>query len=482
MRTRRARPVRFSVSRVALVGHRRRTLWPGLKNILPPQHLGALHVADLDGDVFDAAGDDAQRGEIHGVAVAGMTWVETGSGSRPSICRHIPRPRGSMWQGADGPEMAPVATSSRAISKGRDARHFGIEAGEGPAHGGRLGVDAVAAADADGVPCAQARFQRRQRGPYRPAECRRRRNKLHVQRGVQHVRRRHALMDKARLVRADMLGQVGQEGDDVVLWSRPRSRRWGDVEFDIPRLPDGFGISRADDARSVCASQAWASLDFIPDAEFGFGRPDGGHSRTGIARIIGFSCICGLCSPMPLCPQPRAREDGPATPIGRLPGAARPNSGRLRDGGKMTPIEPVYSTPVLPAIAALAVLLLLILIMRFRLHAFVRWCWSACRRRWQPGCPAPRWCRRYGWRLWRHAGLGRALLVGFGAMIGRMLEVSGGAQVLADRLINKFGADRAPLALGVASLMFGFSDLFDAGLVVMRRSSSAWRCALAARS
>ena len=37
----------------------------------------------------------------------------------------------------------------------------------------------------------------------------------------------------------------------------------------------------------------------------------------------------------------------------------------------MTPIEPVYSTPVLLTIAALAVLLLLILIMRFRLHAFV---------------------------------------------------------------------------------------------------------------
>ena len=37
----------------------------------------------------------------------------------------------------------------------------------------------------------------------------------------------------------------------------------------------------------------------------------------------------------------------------------------------MTPIEPVYGTPVLLTIAALAVLLLLILIMRFRLHAFI---------------------------------------------------------------------------------------------------------------
>ena len=52
-------------------------------------------------------------------------------------------------------------------------------------------------------------------------------------------------------------------------------------------------------------------------------------------------------------------------------------------------------------------------------------------------------------------------------MIGRLLEITGGAQVLADTLINKFGEHRAPFALGVASLLFGFPIFFDAGLVVM---------------
>ncbi|AHG85367.1 Low-affinity gluconate/H+ symporter GntU [Bibersteinia trehalosi USDA-ARS-USMARC-190] len=60
-----------------------------------------------------------------------------------------------------------------------------------------------------------------------------------------------------------------------------------------------------------------------------------------------------------------------------------------------------------------------------------------------------------------------ALLVGLGAMIGRLLEITGGAKVLADTLINKFGKERAPFALGVASLLFGFPIFFDAGLVVM---------------
>ncbi|QQF77410.1 GntP family permease [Histophilus somni] len=60
-----------------------------------------------------------------------------------------------------------------------------------------------------------------------------------------------------------------------------------------------------------------------------------------------------------------------------------------------------------------------------------------------------------------------AVLVGLGAMIGRLLEITGGAKVLADTLINKFGEKRAPFALGVASLLFGFPIFFDAGLVVM---------------
>jgi GntP family gluconate:H+ symporter len=121
---------------------------------------------------------------------------------------------------------------------------------------------------------------------------------------------------------------------------------------------------------------------------------------------------------------------------------------------------------VLLTIAALAVLLLLILIMRFRLHAFVSLVLVSLLTALAAGVPyakvVPTLMEGFGGTL-----ASVALLVGFGAMIGRMLEVSGGAQVLADRLINKFGADRAPLALGVASLMFGFPIFFDAGLVVM---------------
>ncbi|HEV7309210.1 GntP family permease [Ensifer sp.] len=132
----------------------------------------------------------------------------------------------------------------------------------------------------------------------------------------------------------------------------------------------------------------------------------------------------------------------------------------------MTSSEPVYGTVTLLLIAAAAVGLLLLLILRLRLHAFVALVLVSLLTALVTGISfqdvVPTLLQGFGSTL-----ASVALLVGFGAMIGRMLEVSGGAQVLADRLIGQFGHDRAPLALGVASLLFGFPIFFDAGLVVM---------------
>src|SRR5690606_27797149 len=60
-----------------------------------------------------------------------------------------------------------------------------------------------------------------------------------------------------------------------------------------------------------------------------------------------------------------------------------------------------------------------------------------------------------------------ALLVGFGAVLGRLVEVSGGAQVLSDKMLATFGERRAPLALAVASLFYAFPIFLDAGFIVM---------------
>jgi gluconate:H+ symporter, GntP family len=130
----------------------------------------------------------------------------------------------------------------------------------------------------------------------------------------------------------------------------------------------------------------------------------------------------------------------------------------------MDAVEPAYGTATLLLIAIGAVLLLLILILRFRLHAFVALVLVSLLTALVTRVPfadvVPTLLQGFGSTL-----ATVALLVGFGAMIGRMLEITGGAQVLADRLIARFGEKRAPLALGIASLLFGFPIFFDAGLV-----------------
>lgn len=60
-----------------------------------------------------------------------------------------------------------------------------------------------------------------------------------------------------------------------------------------------------------------------------------------------------------------------------------------------------------------------------------------------------------------------ALLVGLGGMLGKIVESSGGADVLAQRMIDWVGIEKAPLALGGTALLFGFPIFFDAGLIVM---------------
>ncbi|AGE87144.1 GntP family permease [Cronobacter sakazakii] len=132
----------------------------------------------------------------------------------------------------------------------------------------------------------------------------------------------------------------------------------------------------------------------------------------------------------------------------------------------MTETTFAYSAGTLLGIAAGAVVLLLVLIMRFKVHAFLALTLVSIVVALLTKVPfdkvVPTLLTGFGSTL-----AGVALLVGIGAMIGRLLEVSGGAKVLADTLINKFGEHRAPFALGVASLLFGFPIFFDAGLVVM---------------
>lgn len=124
-----------------------------------------------------------------------------------------------------------------------------------------------------------------------------------------------------------------------------------------------------------------------------------------------------------------------------------------------------YPAGTLLLVAAAAVAVLLFLIMKVKLHAFVALVLVSVVTAFAAGVPIAKIPDAMAEGF--NSTLGSvALLVAFGVMLGRLLEVSGGAQILADTLVNRFGEQRAPLALGVAALLFGIPIFFDAGLVV----------------
>ena len=108
-------------------------------------------------------------------------------------------------------------------------------------------------------------------------------HELHVEAGVEHVGRGHALVHEARL-RADDLGQMGEEGDDVVLDLALDRVDALDVEGGVLALgPDRRRRLLRDDAE-LGHGVGGMRLDLEPDAEARLRLPDRGHLGAGVAR------------------------------------------------------------------------------------------------------------------------------------------------------------------------------------------------------
>ncbi len=70
------------------------------------------------------------------------------------------------------------------------------------------------------------------------------------------------------------------------------------------------------------------------------------------------------------------------------------------------------------------------------------------------------------------SGIGKIMrevtvILALGAMLGRILEASGGAEIIAQRFIDAFGQKRASLALLCASYLVGLPILFNVGFLVL---------------
>ncbi len=268
--------------RVALVRHRRGALLPRREELLGLAQLGALQMADLDGEPLDRAGDDAERREEHGMAVARDHLGRDRLDFEAELGRDMRLDcRIDIGEGADrardGAGRDILAGGDQAVAV---AREFGVEPGELEAEGGRLGVDAVTATDGQRHlvlegPALEHGKQRVDIGEKDVGGL----LQLDGEAGVEHIARGHALMEEARL-RPDMLGEVGEEGDDVVLGLLLDLVDPRDLERAL--LPDGARRLRRDDAERRLGV-AGMRLDLEPDAETVLRLPDRAHRGAAVA-------------------------------------------------------------------------------------------------------------------------------------------------------------------------------------------------------
>ncbi|WP_369169444.1 SLC13 family permease [Streptomyces sp. R28] len=123
-----------------------------------------------------------------------------------------------------------------------------------------------------------------------------------------------------------------------------------------------------------------------------------------------------------------------------------------------------HSTLLLIAAAGVATLLLLIL--RAKVQPFVALVVVSIGVALAAGVPAADLVKTI------EEGMGSTLghiatIIALGAMIGRIIELSGGAASFAHSLIDRFGSNRTPLALTVAGFVLGIPVFFEVGLIIL---------------
>jgi gluconate:H+ symporter, GntP family len=132
------------------------------------------------------------------------------------------------------------------------------------------------------------------------------------------------------------------------------------------------------------------------------------------------------------------------------------------------------STPGLLILCGLAIAVLLVAIIRFKLEPFIALLLTGLLLALAAGLPVS---KIVGTPLKSsnsilETGFGSILghisvIIGLGTVLGAIMERSGGADVLAERLQKIFGRKGAPIAMGLMGLIFGIPVFFDIGIFVL---------------
>src|SRR5690606_35240387 len=123
-------------------------------------------------------------------------------------------------------------------------------------------------------------------------------------------------------------------------------------------------------------------------------------------------------------------------------------------------------TTTLLVITLFAILLLLLLVIRFKMHAFVALIVASMLVGIGAGMPASDVLKSM------ESGMGGilgfvAVIVGLGASFGQLLESSGGAEVLAQKMLKGFGEKRASWALTLSGFLISIPIFMDIGFIIL---------------
>ncbi|NNH75303.1 GntP family permease [Nocardia uniformis] len=132
------------------------------------------------------------------------------------------------------------------------------------------------------------------------------------------------------------------------------------------------------------------------------------------------------------------------------------------------------TTPGLLVLCGLAIAVLLLAIIRFKLEPFIALLLTGLGLALAAGLPVSEIVGnplKAGDSL-LETGFGGilghiAVIIGLGTVLGAILERSGGADVLTEKLLNRFGDRGAPIAMGLLGLIFGIPVFFDVGIFVL---------------
>jgi H+/gluconate symporter-like permease len=117
-------------------------------------------------------------------------------------------------------------------------------------------------------------------------------------------------------------------------------------------------------------------------------------------------------------------------------------------------------------ITVISIVLLLILVMRFKIHAFISLIIVSAFVGISAGMPFDAVLNSIQEGMAGILGF-IAIIVGLGSIMGKMLEVSGGAEALARNIVALFGTKRTPWSMTITGFIISIPVFLDVGFIIL---------------